>query len=433
MKRYRAVMVGLILALLTACGSTKPSEPAQSPATAPSGAAAQPAQPVTIEYWHINGESFGGPSVKELVDKFNASQNKVKVVDKFQPNSYGGLIQNLQAALAAKTTPAVAILGYNYALYATKNFPALPMDSLPGAKEHMATFKPNLLSLGQQDRKQVALPFSVSVPVVYYNPTLFAAIGASGPAGTWEELAAQGEQIKARTGKYGLFLTRFDNWLSQALIESNGGAMLSPSGDKVAVDSPEAVAAIGWWREQIQKGVIPTATAQEGEAAFLRGDVAAFVSSIGASGSLKPKAQFEMKAAPLPAFRGKPRKVPAGGNNLFIFAQDKKEQDAAWDWVKFLTSAEGMTTWDKGTGYMPVLQGGESDPKYHKPIFDQNPFVPAALAVMPDVTLWANFPGPKGLEVERVVFDAISGILAGQSDAKTGLADAARRANDLLK
>ena len=43
----------LLLALLIAVSATVP--------------AADAADPVTIEYWHINSPTFGGPAVKELV------------------------------------------------------------------------------------------------------------------------------------------------------------------------------------------------------------------------------------------------------------------------------------------------------------------------------------------------------------------------------
>ncbi|WP_274599775.1 hypothetical protein [Enterococcus faecium] len=40
--------------------------------------------------------------MNELVDKYNQSQDKVKVVAKYNPDMYKGLMQNLQASVASK-------------------------------------------------------------------------------------------------------------------------------------------------------------------------------------------------------------------------------------------------------------------------------------------------------------------------------------------
>ena len=54
---------------------------------------------VQIEYWHVASESFGGTTVKELVADFNAKHPNIQVVEKYNPDMYKGLTQNLQAAL----------------------------------------------------------------------------------------------------------------------------------------------------------------------------------------------------------------------------------------------------------------------------------------------------------------------------------------------
>lgn len=67
---------------------------------------------VTIEYWHVNADTLGGKTVNELVDKYNQSQDKVKVVAKYNPDMYKGLMQNLQASVASKEIPDVVQVGW---------------------------------------------------------------------------------------------------------------------------------------------------------------------------------------------------------------------------------------------------------------------------------------------------------------------------------
>lgn len=91
-------------------------------------------------------------------------------------------------------------------------------------------FLPNVLELAQtDDGKQIGLPYSVSVPVLYYNPEIFAAAGLDpeNPPKNWKEVAEDAKIIKGKTGNMGFFMQEYaDNWTQQALIESNGGAML---------------------------------------------------------------------------------------------------------------------------------------------------------------------------------------------------------------
>lgn len=77
---------------------------------------------VTIEYWHVNADTLGGKTVNELVDKYNQSQDKVKVVAKYNPDMYKGLMQNLQASVASKEIPDVVQVGWAFKDYFAENF-----------------------------------------------------------------------------------------------------------------------------------------------------------------------------------------------------------------------------------------------------------------------------------------------------------------------
>jgi ABC-type glycerol-3-phosphate transport system substrate-binding protein len=60
--------------------------------------------------------------------------------------------------------------------------------------------------------------------------------------------------------------------------------------------------------------------------------------------------------APLPTLTGKSvGSTPPGGNGLFIpKANSNLETAAAWDFIKYLTSAASIAKWSTGTGYIPI-------------------------------------------------------------------------------
>src|SRR5699024_64608 len=73
--------------------------------------------------------------------------------------------------------------------------------------------------------------------------------------------------------------------------------------------------------------------------------------------SFKDAASFELTGTKWPAFPGKDIKLPAGGNELVVFAQSEEEQEAAWKFIQSLYSPEGITAWVEGTGYQPPIVG----------------------------------------------------------------------------
>jgi multiple sugar transport system substrate-binding protein len=386
-------------------------------------ATAQPGGPVTIDYWHIFSETFGGPVVRAVVNRFNDSSQSVRVVERFQPGGYGGLLTALQAAIAARTPPAVTVIGYNFTGFVIANFPHKPIGDLPGAQDLLKGLAPSVLAFGQQDGKQHGLPYSVSVPVMFYNADLFKAAGLNPdrPPATWQDVLQVGQQIKARTGKFGVFMWNRDTFVIQSLIESNGGAWLSKDGRTVTVNSAANREALQFYSDLVNvHKITPLANADEGQAAFLRGDIAMQVASIANLENFQRSARFEVRTAPFPMFGAKPRRIVAGGNNLFVFAADERQQAAAWRFVRYLLSPEGLIQWTNGLGYIsPSVRMVEAQKL--KPI---NPMARPALDTLGDAVIWTNFPGSQGPQAERAILDAVSAFLSGQTPVGQALDEA---------
>ncbi|MGL4785496.1 MAG: extracellular solute-binding protein, partial [Cetobacterium sp.] len=135
-------------------------------------------KPIEIEYWHVASESFGGGTIKELVKNFNEKNSDIKVIEKFNPDMYKGLTQNLQVAVAARKKPAIVQMGYSYLNYANDNFDYVTAQEIiekyfPEDKNYLNnSFLSNILELGQVNGKQVGIPYSISNPIMYINSDL---------------------------------------------------------------------------------------------------------------------------------------------------------------------------------------------------------------------------------------------------------------------
>ena len=425
-----AAMVSLMaVGLVAGCGGDKKKS-------------ADNGKKVQIEYWHVAAESFGGATVKELVADFNKTHPNIEVTAKYNPDMYKGLTQNLQAAIASGKNPDVVQMGYSFLNYAAENLQYTDLNKAfkeAGDENFMKdNFLPNVLNLAQtEDGKKIGLPYSVSVPVLYYNPEIFAKAGldANNPPKTWDEVSKAAKQIKDKTGNMGFFMQEYaDNWAQQGLIESNGGQMLKKVNGKVQAgfDSPEAAQAYQLLADMVKNGSGLHATNEEGFQAYLSGKLGMVCTTIGKRANFEKSAKFPVKAVPFPAFTGKEVKIPAGGNFLMVFSKDAAKQKAAIEFIKYLESPEALAKWSTGTGYLPPRKGVADDPKGFKKLADENPNIKMALNEMKKVSKWASFPGANGLQAEQLLIDVRDVILSGKMSAADALHQTAEKVNKLL-
>jgi multiple sugar transport system substrate-binding protein len=427
---------------VTQVPAVKPTEPAKTgstptQSTPATSASVPPAGAVTVEYLNINNEAFGGPAVAELVKLFQEKNPSIKIDAQYVEGVYAGVVQKVQAGIAAKMPPATAQLGYNLLDFAATQLPHATLDKVPVDKT-LAALAPSVRALGQVAGVQHGMPYSLSNPVLYVNVDMLKAGGVdtTKPPSTWDEVRDAAVKVKAKTDQFGLFIDNSaDVWTTQSLIESNGGRLISEDRKTATFDSAEAVEAMTMWQDFANKlGVTPKVTQAEGQNSFLGGKVAMRISTIGSRATMESQSagKFALTLGSFPTFGAKSRRVPGGGNTLFVFATDPKVQQAAGAWLEHLLSPEGVTIWTKGTGYVPLRQDALDDDKYLKKFMADNKNMLAATNQLKDTVSWVSFPGANGLQAEKVVVDARDEILKGTRPAREILTEAVQKANKLI-
>ncbi len=430
-------------ASLAGCATGNNANQGTSPSTTPT-ANGSSAAPITIEYWHVNSQDFGGGGVKALVDKFNETHQDIQVVEKFQPGNYAGLLQKAQAGISGGNPPDVAQIGYNFITYVSENVPYTPVEEVAKRDPKDPTFiqdnyLPNVLELGQTaDGKLAGLPYSVSNPVMYYNADLLKQAGwdPEKPPKTWEEVQQLSALVRDKTGNYGLYIQEPpDNWAQYALARSNGGEWIKKDSGKVQAvfNNPEVIQSYQLIGDMVKDKRALHAKWEEGLQAFVNGKVAMVITTIAKRENLQSQSKFDLRNTLFPTFGSKKRSVPAGGNALFIFSKDEKKQAAAWEFIKYMESPESLATWTKATGYLPPRKGVAEDPNGLKSFLETNPLMKPALEQMNDVIPWVNFPGANGLQAEQALLDARDEILSGKTDAAAALKNAEEKVNKLLQ
>ncbi|MGL5413211.1 ABC transporter substrate-binding protein [Cetobacterium sp.] len=399
-------------------------------------------KPIEIEYWHVASESFGGGTIKELVKNFNEKNSDIKVIEKFNPDMYKGLTQNLQVAIAARKKPAIVQMGYSYLNYANDNFDYVTAQEIiekyfPEDKNYLNnSFLSNILELGQVNGKQVGIPYSISNPIMYINSDLMneAGIDIANTPKDWETVRKYSEIIKEKTGNMGLFVQEYaDNWAQQALIEGNGGKILIEKDGKTipTFASKEASEAYQYLADMVHDNIALHASNDEGFQTFLNGKLGMVITTIGKRDNFESTANFKIIGEKFPLFNGKERKLPAGGNMLMIMTDNSEEQKASWKFMKYLLEEEASEKWTKGTGYLPsAIQNKNSG---IAKFLNENQLMRVANEQLTDMGKWASFSGTNALQAEQLLIDVRDVILSGEKKAEQALKEVEEKITNLVK
>ena len=105
--------------------------------------------------------------------------------------------------------------------------------------------------------------------------------------------------------------------------------------------------------------------------------------------------------------------------------------DAAWAWLKFITSGEGAAEVARTTGYMPPNKAANEI--ILADFYQENPNKETAVRQLPLLREWQAYPGDNGLAVTQVIEDGLEGIVTGEFDDMTELQEElAAEVEDLL-
>ena len=381
-----------------------------------------PASTITI----ISSFGQAGHPINKVVESFNASQGKIKATHQaVASGDYQAALQKAQADAAAGKPPSVVLVGWSYLPFAAQQLGAVSMEELGGAEtaQVFGRFNPLSLQQGQLNGKQYLMPYSFSVPIVYYNDDVFKAQNAKAEDvfKSWNVFGDQMKALSQKASKDALGLWIGDAWNHQTFIESAGGRVLDDNG-KPVFDSPDAEAGISAMTTLYTSKLSVQAPWTDLQSSFQAGNILTLAHSPASLGAQRTNSKFNVGVAPFPeVVSGKPLRLAIGGNGLGVFAKEAAQRQAAWEFVKFASSNAGVDQWAP-TGYvMPTTYTGKVLPGGEVAYKNVNAGVP-----------WIRWPGANGLKAEKAFLDGMQKILYGQSGIKEGLAETKKQVLALL-
>ncbi|WP_054814723.1 ABC transporter substrate-binding protein [Nocardia arizonensis] len=399
--------------------------------------------PVTIRFLSYNyGTPCCNAAIQELVDRFQAAHTDIKV----QPEAVAvaDVLTKLRSETAAGTTPDVAQLGWSKAAEARTSLPIVPVQDIPSGQDWKSATEgiyPNVLDAVRNPNGKVdIMPFSMSVPILYYNADLFRAAGLDPdkPPTTIDQVKDAASAI-ARSGTPGVYVALADpgksDYMTQSVMNSQGGGVVDAKGN-VTVDSAQSVRALERIRDLTVSGAQPNVSANDAQAAFAGGKLGMLIFTTAAMSANEKAAagKFELRTAAFPSFDGGKAKPTFSGAGLAVFAKDKRKQRAAWEFVRYLTSPEGFTILTKSIGYLPLRPAIVTDPAYLGDYFRQNNRLLPSLNQIGDVTPYRYFPGNRANQAVVILQDeGVEPIVIQGREAQPTLTKVAEKIRDLTK
>ncbi len=198
-----------------------------------------------------------------------------------------------------------------------------------------------------------------STPIFYYRDagvTVDAGLDPGKPPATWPDVTEAARAL-AKGDRAGVWY-HYDitgNWLFQAMTECAGGRMIAPDGKSVAFHEAPGIEALTFWVDLINKHKAkPMLGWTQAQQSWNAGKIAQLSTTTALLTVLSTGVSFPVRATLFPKHPQHPRRVPAGGNNVYIFAKDPDQQRAGWELIKYMTGAEGTTLTAQGMGYLSV-------------------------------------------------------------------------------
>ncbi|HEY3713845.1 MAG TPA: ABC transporter substrate-binding protein [Jatrophihabitantaceae bacterium] len=418
-----AAATAAVLVTATACSS--------------SGSASDAGKPITLSFLSYNygTPDTGGQGTQDLIDAFEKANPTIKI--KPEGVAIADALTRVRTDTAAGSPPDVAQVGWSKLAAAYGTLPLTPVQDIPPAAEwHSATtgMSQPMLKAVEHDGKVAAMPYTISTPTLFYNATLFtkAGLDPKRPPTTIDEARTDGLAI-AKTGTSGVYFdianASKSDFLTQSVIASNGGSLVSMDG-KVTFDQQPAVEALTAMQQLTKSGAQPAVGENDAIAAFKAGKLGMLVTSTALLSSLEAAAQgsFDLRTAAMPGFTGKPAHTTFSGAGLIVLAKDQARRQAAWQFIKFLTSAQGFTIITSKIGYLPLRPDLVRDPNYLAPYYRKDARIGPALTQLDSVTPYTFFAGNQAAQaVATLQDDAVEPIVLHGADPASTLAKVAKQ------
>jgi sn-glycerol 3-phosphate transport system substrate-binding protein len=361
-KSFAFLIAGVLLILLLAVWQfSKKPEPAQQ--TSAPAETRQSGDQVEIQFWNVFAdETPTGAFLLNAADGFMKENPGVKIIVSGQ-GGYDAIAERLEAAAASGNLPTMAVIEETSL---GRFYPIAADLSRYLSDDVIANYQPGLLASGYIGSALYAVPFNRSMPVLFYNKTMFDSLGVKSPPATWKEFREVAAAISdpARKVRGAGLCWDTDAWIFESILYSWGGDILDETNKKVVFNDDGRAAEIVRFFQEMEKEEILFSPYDHQEDPWitvatevLQGRVGMMMGSNGMFSLYSQwmaDAGYELGMAPQPSLNGTPAVATGAGNIVVFRGASEERKTAAGRFLEFLARDEYAAEHTVLSGYLPV-------------------------------------------------------------------------------
>lgn len=386
----------------------------------------------------------GGPDalIDDLCAQYHEENPNITVTPVYA-GSYADTRTKVQAAIKGGNTPDLAIM-FSIDLYSLLAMDAIAdIDSFCTTEEDqewLNGFYDGFMMNSRDGETTYGIPWQRSTIVLYYNKDAFEAAGLDPeqPPTTWDELYEDAQKLtiteNGQTTQYGIQIPSdgYAYWMLQTFcVQQDGFNLMNDTGTETYYDDDRTATGLKFWKSLSEdgsqpSGIVAWATTPSD---FLEGKTAMMYHTTGNLTNVKNNATFDFGVAMLP--ENESFGSPTGGGNFYIFKEVSEErQQAAFDFIKWMTDDERVAQWSIDTGYVATRPSAYETDRMKKYAEE----FPYCLVARDQLEYgYAELSTYNQAEVQKAIDDAISYVMTDQQDVETALAAAQQTADGILQ
>lgn len=396
-KKVLSVTLAAAMVLsMAACGSkgasssggsdTTAAPAAGTTAAAGGGETAAPSADgkLQITFWHAMG-GVNGEATEALVKAFNESQDEIVVKSEYQ-GTYDDMITKLKATMQSGNMPDVCQMYDIGTKFMTDSGYAVPVqDMFESTGFDPSSVMDIITSYYTVGGKQMAMPFNVSTPMLYYNKDVFKAAGLDPetPPKTYDEVLEYSKKIVESGAAPVGYAQAIYGWFFEQQIAGQGKYYANnENGRKDAatavdfVDNGAGLKIFETWKKLLDSGYAANygSTTADTQTAFFAGQTAMIIESTAILKNATNSSDFEIGTGYLPKIEeNADGGVIIGGASLWMMDnKDDARKNAAWKFIEYSTTPEAQAAWSMSTGYFAVNPAAYETPEM-KTFIEENP------------------------------------------------------------
>lgn len=375
----------------------------------------QPAEEVTITFWHTYGDSEEAQFLNVVMPLWEKAHPEIKVEAVRQDSSQ--YHQMIVTSFGTGMSPDVARVDItNVAAYA-KQGGLVALSDFADFAELSAAYLEAPLSTNLYQGKYYGLPLDTNCKAAVVNTNVLKELGLNEVPATMEEFLAAAKD----RGTYSLNVSGVGDWDMYPYFWLFGGTLTDGGFTKATgyLDSEASIAAINKLLELHDQKIFTIRDVDGSVDAWdgINSEYAMFFEGPWYFGSYEDCAAKGIVAATIPTYEGRSASV-VGGEDIAVFATSKHQQ-AAYEFAKFMTSEEVQLAMLEA-GQLPILKSLVG----HEAV-TSNPVWSVYMKQMESAK--ARIPSPNNSAIQEIWSEAITSIFVEGADVAGTLHDAAAR------